>query len=62
MSIEISYNGERVETSCIITFCSWDRLKKNIEDACGLKDHEEITGLVVNEDGVKIYLKIKPTP
>lgn len=48
-----------VERGGTTNFCSWERLKPYLEQASGLRDNEEVIGLVATKDGLEIRLRYK---
>lgn len=43
--------------SGVVTYCSFDRLKPYLEQACKLGKNEKIKGIVVDENGINILLQ-----
>ena len=41
----------------VICFCSWNRMKEYLNQACTIKPDEEIVGIIVDENGINIKIK-----
>lgn len=57
--ITIKFDPKFNGCSGVINFASWDRLKEYIAPAANLTDEEEISGLVIDERGINIFIKSK---
>ena len=50
---------EKVEEFGVTSFCSWERLKPYIEQACGKHPDEVIVSVIADKDGIKVIYEYK---
>lgn len=55
-SFDENIPNEKVGTG-ITNYCSWERLKPQLAEVCGLKANEEIIGVTADENGIRIIIK-----
>lgn len=48
---EIEHGGS------VVNYCSFDRLKPYLEQACNLSKNEKIKGITIDENGIRILLQ-----
>ncbi len=58
-SLVSKYTDQQIQyLSGTVTYVSFERLQENsINDCIGKKDNETIVGLVIDNDGIKIYIE-----
>lgn len=60
MDIEIAFKENlRKISPALSSNVSWDRLLPYIEQAVGKKPNEEVVGLLVNENGIRVQIDYK---
>jgi len=55
-----SFNGKlkhEIKSTGTFCYCSWERLKPLLDSAVMLKDGEQITGLIIDEDGISVRVE-----
>ena len=43
----------------LTNYISWDRMKEYIAIASGIKENEQLDGIIVDDDGIKARISIK---
>ena len=54
-----SKTTEQIDSGGTTNYISWERMKPYLEIAVRLKDHEQIDGVIVEEDGLKVRISHK---